>query len=211
MSNEKKDLAKWELIQALDLSKVKEKLKSKKGFWWKWKNDVNKIELQYKQFLYTAAINPEEIVVPFSQDMDDLWHEHILDTSKYEKDCMAIFGKIFHHNPHLPVGSKEQVKAYTKTKEMYKEAFAEKAKSKSSDNPGCSGSTFIPIFCGGGVSQSHAAVSHHDSGSHSHDSGGHSSDSGGHSGCGGSSASCGGGGGGGGCGGGGGGCGGGGD
>lgn len=204
MSNE--NLVKWELIKNLDLSKVKEKLRSKKGFWWRLKNNVDKLEAEYRQFLYLAAINLTEVVVPWTQNLDDFWHEHILDTAKYAKDCETIFGKMFHHNPHLPVGTTEQVNAFNKTKEMYKESFGEKAKAKS-DDPGCSGMMFVPVFCGGGdIHHSETSHSHdsgsHDSGSHSGHDGGHSSDSGSHSSCGGSSggdsggSSCGGGGGG---------------
>lgn len=189
MNNE--NLAKWELIKNLDLRSVKEALKFKKGFWWRWKNSPDKLEAEYRQFLYLAAINPTEVVVPWTQPLDDFWHEHILDTAKYKKDCEAIFGKMFHHNPNLPVGTPEQSKAFKKTKEMYKESFGQKAKSTdpgcakkdSSSSPGCAG-TFIPVFCGGDSSDCHH--SSHDS--HSSSDCGHSSDAGSHSSCGGHSS-----------------------
>jgi len=222
MSDETEELkaqeeAKWDLIQALELESVKDRILKKKGFWWKLtKNNLDSVELEYRQFLYLAAVNPTEIVVPWSEALDEFWHNHILDTAKYEKDCMAIFGKMFHHNPHLPVGSKEQVEGYNNTKKMYKESFG--GRSSSSEVPGCS-SMFIAVFCGSDPvvheSNNHESNGHESSHSHSSDcshsshsdSGGHSSsDSGGHSDGGSSSAaSCGGGscGGGGGCGGGG--------
>lgn len=181
---------KWEVIKLLDLSNVKERFKKKKSGFWKKKINAESLENEYRQFLYLAAINPNEVVVPWTQELDDFWHEHILDTAKYIKDCEAIFGKVFHHNPNLPKGSKEQVTAFDKTKKLYKEAFTPKAKAKAgsrnsgstdSSSPGCGG-TFVPIFCGGSTSHS---SSHSDSSSHSS----HSSSCGGHS----SSSSCGGG------------------
>ncbi len=194
------DQDKWALVQSIDLNSVKVKLSDKKGWWWRLWHNVDNIEKEYRQFLYLAVMNPEEVVVPWTQVLDDFWHEHILDTAKYEKDCQTLFGKMFHHNPHLPIGSLSQVKAFNKTKEMYKEAFGEKAKAKSTSSvePGCSGGTaFVPVFCAGGCdSHSH---SHDCSHSDGHSCGGHS-DGGGHScgghSCGGSScgSSCGGGG-----------------
>lgn len=193
---------KWDLIEALELESVKDRILKKKGFWWRWtKNNLDSVELEYRQFLYLAATNPTEIVVPWSEALDEFWHNHILDTAKYEKDCMAIFGKMFHHNPHLPVGSKEQVEGYNKTKKMYKESFGER--SSSYDAPGCS-SMFIAVFCGSDPVVHESNNSHESSHSHSSDcshsshsdSGSHSSsDSGGHSDGGSSSsaASCGGG------------------
>ena len=198
---------KWELIKNLDLFAVRTRFIKKQSYLWRCINNAIKIEAQYRQFLFLAASNPSEVIVPWNQSLDDFWHEHILDTVKYAKDCEAIFGNIFHHNPHLPIGSSEQVKAYNKTKKVYKETFGEKAKSKNSHDPGCGGA-FIPIFCGG---DSHSSDSGHSDSGHSdsgHSDSGHSdsghSDSGhscsghscgGHS-CGGSScgSSCGGGG-----------------
>jgi len=165
---------KWELIKNLDLSTVKAKLREKKGFWWSFTKNIDKLEAEYRQFLFIAATHPEEVIVPWTQHLDDFWHEHILDTTKYEKDCQLIFGKMFHHNPHLLIGSKEQTKAFSKTKEMYKESFGVRAKSSSSSlDPGCGG-VFVPVFCGG-----HSYHSSHDG--HSHSDHGHS-DSGSHSG-----------------------------
>lgn len=144
---------KWKQIEALDLSEIKRKLQSKKGLWWRFRNNVDKLELEYKQFLYLIAINPGEVVVPWSQNMDDLWHEHILDTVKYSQDCQDIFGRYIHHNPHLGLGTSNQQYHYEKTKKIYKETFEDKAKKKKSgdssfhETPGCS--AIMPVvFCG---------------------------------------------------------------
>jgi len=189
----------WQKIDRLDLEAIKAKLKSKKGWWWNLRTDLDAVEQEYKQFLYLIATNPGEVVVPWNDKLDDLWHEHILDTARYEKDCQDIFGKFIHHNPHLAVGTRPQVQAYEKTKGMYRTAFKDKAASRSSTDPGCG--TFMPIvFCGGGdfghthSGHSHSSHTHSDDAGHS-DTGGHG-DSGGAS-CGGGSScgsSCGGGG-----------------
>lgn len=169
--------AKWLEIQAVDLATVKEKFKWRKGWWWRLWHDADKIEQEYRQFLYLVASNPGEMVVPWTQDMDDFWHEHILDTSKYAADCNTIHGSYIHHNPHVPKGSARHDKAFAKTKELYKEAFKEKAEKKrdtgfASCGAGCT--TFMPVvFC----------ATHTSCGSHGRSDGGHHGGDAGH-GCG---------------------------
>lgn len=61
---------------------------------------ARKVERAYRRFLYLNAIQPDFPVVP-SKQVDEFWHYHILDTRKYEADCNAIFGKMFHHFPYF--------------------------------------------------------------------------------------------------------------
>lgn len=122
----------WKQIRELDFSTVRAKLVSRKSWWWNWWADLDKIENEYRQFLFLIAINPGKTVVPWSQDLDDFWHEHILDTGKYTSECQAIFGKYIHHNPHLPVGTPEQKLAFAETKDMYRKAFGGRSKNKKS-------------------------------------------------------------------------------
>jgi hypothetical protein len=181
--------AKWETIRALDLSGVKAKFAFKKGRWWQFWNSADRIEQQYRQFLYLIAMNPGETVVPWSQDLDDFWHENILNTAKYAKDCEAIFGQFLHHNPHLPEGTPAHTKAAATTQKMYRAAFKEKAAKKRSAarcGAGC-GTDMTVVFCASGGSVTHHADaghhgSSHDAGAGHHSCGGHSG--GGH-GCGG--------------------------
>ncbi len=109
-------------IDSLDLASVRKKFLSQKSWWWKfWHTDESfEIERDYRDFLYVIGSNPGQTVVPKTQDLDDFWHCHILDTRKYEKDCMAIFGEVIHHNPHLPKGTPAHSKATQNTKAMYK-------------------------------------------------------------------------------------------
>src|SRR4029077_17061635 len=36
-----------------------------------------------------------------SKDVDEFWHTHILQTTKYHRDCESVFGKYLHHEPHV--------------------------------------------------------------------------------------------------------------
>jgi len=60
---------------------------------------------EYRQFLHLIVCNRYNTVVPRSRDLDDFWHEHILDTTWYAEDCNTILGSFIHHNPHLFEGS----------------------------------------------------------------------------------------------------------
>jgi hypothetical protein len=102
---------------------------------WKWLYSEHTVEKEYKQFLYLIATNPNRTIVPWSQTLDDFWHEHILDTQKYETDCKKIFGKFVHHDPHI-VDSKQKT-ACNETKKMYKQAFKEKAEKKKDSGSSC--------------------------------------------------------------------------
>ncbi len=53
----------------------------------------------YREFLAECGADPLGSVRPASQDVDEVWHTHILDTPKYEKDCLVLFGCFLHHVP----------------------------------------------------------------------------------------------------------------
>ncbi len=52
----------------------------------------------YKDFLWLHSMFPKEEIVP-TRDIDECWHLHILNTKRYAKDCEALFGGFFHHQP----------------------------------------------------------------------------------------------------------------
>jgi len=164
---------KWDQIQALDLNSITDKyaskfierrtleLQSTESWWWNLWNDakdiardeasesVPEIESEYRQFLYLLAINPGKTVVPWSQELDDFWHLHILDTGKYAADCGKLFGKFIHHNPNLPKGT--DATAFNETKEMYKEAFTAAPSCSSAPASSCSSTS---SSCSSGSSSS---------------------------------------------------------
>lgn len=53
---------------------------------------------EYKQFLALMYWNPDAPLVP-SQDIDDVWHTHVLHTERYRADCERIFGSFQDHSP----------------------------------------------------------------------------------------------------------------
>ncbi len=78
----------------------------------------------YKNFLWLFKLYPQEQWVP-SRIIDEVWHNHILHTREYHRDCHAIFGYYLHHAPAKPGGEKKLIEGYQKTKTRYLETFNE--------------------------------------------------------------------------------------
>jgi hypothetical protein len=168
---------KWYKVAALELKSVRKKFEFKKGWWWRTRHDAALVEREYRQFLYLIIANPGQTVVPWSHDLDDFWHQHILDTAKYAQDCNTLMGGFIHHNPHLPEGSPPHSKAFAETREMYKTAFSEgvKKRNRTTADVGC-GTQMQVVFCESRTSAGHhhSAGSHHSGGHDGHGCGGHS-------------------------------------
>ncbi len=59
------------------------------------------VEAQYKTFLF-MTLTLSEAVVP-TQDIDEMWHNHILDTRLYALHCKEVFGRFIDHFPYFGV------------------------------------------------------------------------------------------------------------
>lgn len=57
---------------------------------------------RYLMFLAFKALHPDLEIVP-SEDIDRVWHTHILDTQKYAANCQQVFGKFLHHFPYFGI------------------------------------------------------------------------------------------------------------
>jgi hypothetical protein len=55
---------------------------------------------QYRHFLVLNFLYPNRTLVP-DLIVDRIWHIHLLDTQKYQADCMEAFGYFLHHFPHF--------------------------------------------------------------------------------------------------------------
>ena len=174
-------------INSLDLSSVREKVIEKIG--WS-SSQAENIELEYRRFLYALARKGrDEIISPPSQEVDEFWHQHILDTRAYLQDCNTIFGHYMHHTPRLE--PEEQAKADALRRKVYAQHNIDSTRFGSGDGVS---SGFYPESDGAGDSHHAHGVHPSDGGDHSqgcdgsgHDGGGgHGSGegSGGDAGCG---------------------------
>ena len=77
----------------------------------------------YKNFLWlNKKFLPLELVP--TREIDEFWHNHILYTREYVKDCYHIFGHYFHHEPASPLGDQEKlITNFQQTEKLYLEEF----------------------------------------------------------------------------------------
>jgi hypothetical protein len=107
-------------IQALDLSTIANNL-VKQG--WTRRQADSACQL-YKNFLLlNVKYGPDSGLAP-SQEIDEIWHSHILDTAHYMQDCQNIFGYYLHHavveQESIPVTDEQ---AFAKTQRLYLQEF----------------------------------------------------------------------------------------
>lgn len=69
------------------------------GQGWTLEQTIHAIE-QYRRFLFLHHRYPTIQLVP-SQEIDRVWHTHILDTAKYREDCHLLFGRFIDHYPYF--------------------------------------------------------------------------------------------------------------
>lgn len=113
-------------IFAIDFSNIIEKMVSHQ----KWRrNEAEKTCELYRNFLYLNVKYPEYAPLPPSEDIDEFWHNHILDTKKYIQDCQVIFGGYFHHYPYFGIDGvstmKDLQQSFQKTQELHHQEFGE--------------------------------------------------------------------------------------
>jgi hypothetical protein len=106
-------------ISNLDLNQISMKLSKKIG----WTQvSAERACFLYKRFLFLQKKYGEKYILSPSEDIDEVWHMHILDTKKYQEDCEFIFGKILHHVPTY--GNKESnFKAFELTQDLYHKEY----------------------------------------------------------------------------------------
>ena len=62
------------------------------------KEGIDEIVKQYRCFIYLCGVFRSSLNVP-SQEIDKIWHSHILHTKDYAEFCNAVAGQFIHHNP----------------------------------------------------------------------------------------------------------------
>jgi hypothetical protein len=122
------DRAMSRLQGLLDLSNVRMKLvdvEVGKGYD---PAQLDLMEQEYRRFLALHLAYPEMDVVP-CKIVDELWHQHILDTAAYREDCEAIFGFFLDHFRYFGMRGADDERAlndaYAETLDRYREAFGE--------------------------------------------------------------------------------------
>jgi hypothetical protein len=117
-------------IEALDFTMIKRKLQDEEeGLGWA-PEQCDAVEVDYRRFLALQRAYPDQEIVP-NRLVDTFWHQHILDTAKYNKDCQAIFGSFLHHYPYFGMNGEEDYaalcSAFEETRSLWEVYFGEDA------------------------------------------------------------------------------------
>lgn len=113
-------------IEAIDLTVIKNKMlhPSVNSDWTE--DEFDKAAVEYKKFLTIHYLHPNANLVPTGA-IDEIWHNHVMDTRKYAKDCENAFGHFLHHCPSFGLNGKEDEEKledfYNKTAALYSEYF----------------------------------------------------------------------------------------
>ncbi|NER36784.1 MAG: glycine-rich domain-containing protein-like [Oscillatoria sp. SIO1A7] len=85
---------------------------------------------RYLMFLSLIYLYPSRPIVP-TPEIDAVWHQHILDTSKYAADCQQLFGRFVHHFPYFGRrGESDRVSlqaTFAETQALFEEHFGSEA------------------------------------------------------------------------------------
>jgi len=117
-----------EPVSSIDLSMVKLKLMdADEGLGWS-AGQADRAEVRYRRYLQMVQLHPDRSIVP-AKDIDQFWHQHILDTRGYAADCQRVFGEFVHHFPYFGMrgdaDAKNLISSYEGTKGLYREMFGE--------------------------------------------------------------------------------------
>ena len=126
-------------ITSIDLSQVRRKLTEPEPEGKGWGEEQALIvEKWYRRFLHVALKYPEVRPVPNHQ-IDAFWHQHILDTRAYARDCQTVFGHFLHHYPYFGLNgdASERDDCFVQTNTIYRKEFGEDCLSIGKDGVGC--------------------------------------------------------------------------
>ena len=114
-------------IYSIDFSNILNKMVNHQGWL---RKDAEKVCEMYRNFLYLQKKYKGQNQLPPSEEMDEFWHQHILDTKQYRKDCQAIFGEYLDHYPYFGIDAtstfSDLESAFEKMQELYMEEFGER-------------------------------------------------------------------------------------
>ena len=110
-------------INSLDLSMISILMVQKLGWL---PSEVKEAGHLYKNFLFLKYKYPHETLAP-SEDIDEFWHNHILDTKRYPQDCEKIFGYYLDHYPYFGIDGQTTLKdleaAFANTQRLHVKEF----------------------------------------------------------------------------------------
>lgn len=74
---------------------------------------------QYKNFLILILKYSDSEKLYPTDEIDEVWHLHILHTKHYQNYCERIFGKFIHHHPTHSDDCQDQDESFCNTLDLY--------------------------------------------------------------------------------------------
>lgn len=112
-------------VSRINLSPINAKLQYENPTFWS-DEAIVAAEANYRRFLALHLMHPLATLVP-NKILDEYWHQHILDTRKYDADCESVFGFFLHHDPYFGIEGEEDrqlnLEAFAITQQLWEEAF----------------------------------------------------------------------------------------
>jgi hypothetical protein len=162
--------------EELELNSIRNALMEKRG--WSLER-AEAARAEYVRFLTLLQLKPGFMLIPWpneegQDDLDQFWHQHILDTAKYAADCNALFGRMIHHNPHVMRGSGDETSAVEKTQRLYARTFGLRSDGSTANAAflsNCSSCGTVDTYSSSGSGHGHGSDGGHGCGGHSCGSG----------------------------------------
>lgn len=112
-------------LSALDLDYISQYMGASTYPLDRWPADLAaQCQVLYKRFLWLNRLYPQQTFVP-TRDIDEYWHNHILHTKTYVRDCQQLFGRYLHHQPAQAGAQDELGMLFEQTKAVYRQVFGE--------------------------------------------------------------------------------------
>jgi hypothetical protein len=83
-------------------------------------------EAKYKKWLFLQRKHEDVLLAP-GDEVDAVWHFHILDTEAYIRDTARIFGRYLHHYPYIGIteGVAKVVAVLEHTRRLFRAEYGE--------------------------------------------------------------------------------------
>jgi len=90
-------------INSLDLTHIKKRVQKEKG----WSPRMAEVAAKFYRNFLILCKKHEDVAFSPTQQIDEIWHAHILYTKEYHEMSEKVFGKYLHHQPFHEEDSKE--------------------------------------------------------------------------------------------------------
>lgn len=112
----------FNLLEQIDLSPLLIPLM--RSYHWKHQQAEQACQ-RYLNFLCLLWLYPDRLLIP-TQEIDQVWHNHILSTRQYRQDCQTLFGCYLDHHPELNLEENPDpslLAAFQQTKALFERHF----------------------------------------------------------------------------------------